>query len=157
MVNRARINSAQSIFFGISPVAKQFHSLPSYVTCLGVVSWFSKWYLLISNVSQPIRIKFFLQESMILLNYSCSNSIYLDWLNIYCSVWGYFTTISGEGLQKLGLCSLLTVFKQGGIFIMVNWILYYCLFTKNRIKILIMPQSDGTQNKDVLLHTRRLS
>jgi hypothetical protein len=26
-------------------------------------------------------------------------------------------TIAGEGLQKLGLCSVLTAFEQGGIFI----------------------------------------
>ena len=37
MVNRMRINSAQSIFFGISPVAKSHH-------VLGLVLWFSGWY-----------------------------------------------------------------------------------------------------------------
>ena len=44
MVNRTHINSAQSIFFGISPVVKQYHPLPSFITCWGVVSWFSGWY-----------------------------------------------------------------------------------------------------------------
>ena len=38
MVNRTRINSAQLIFFGISPVVKQYHPFPSTITCTGVVS-----------------------------------------------------------------------------------------------------------------------
>ena len=33
MVNYKRINSAQSIFFGISPVVKQYHPLPFSITC----------------------------------------------------------------------------------------------------------------------------
>jgi hypothetical protein len=48
----------------------------------------------------------------------------LDWLIIY----GFMSrsrifhlhgdvTIAGEGLQNLGLCSVLTAFEQGGIFI----------------------------------------
>ena len=62
MVNRTRINSTQSIFFGISPVVKQYHPLPSSITCKGVVSWFSEWYGFLSNVSQPIRYNYFTRK-----------------------------------------------------------------------------------------------
>ena len=41
MVNCTRINSAQSIFFGLLPVVKQYHPLPSDVMCKGMVSLFS--------------------------------------------------------------------------------------------------------------------
>ena len=44
MVNSTRVNSAQSIIFGISPVVKQYHPLPRSITCKGVVSWFRGWY-----------------------------------------------------------------------------------------------------------------
>ena len=37
MVNRTLINYAQSIFFGISPVVKQYHPLLNPITCSGVV------------------------------------------------------------------------------------------------------------------------
>ena len=33
MVKRMRITSAQSMFFGISPVVKQYHPLPRSITC----------------------------------------------------------------------------------------------------------------------------
>ena len=59
MVNRTRINSAQSIVFGISPVVKQNHPLPSFIMGKGVVSWFNGWYWFLSNVSQPTRIYYF--------------------------------------------------------------------------------------------------
>ena len=51
-----RINSAQSIIFGISSVINQYYTLPSSITCKGIVLWFSGRYL--SNVSQPIRINY---------------------------------------------------------------------------------------------------
>ena len=38
MVNHMRINSAQSIFLGISPVVKQYLPLPSSIACKGMVS-----------------------------------------------------------------------------------------------------------------------
>jgi hypothetical protein len=48
----------------------------------------------------------------------------INWLIIYCFTsrsrifhWYGDVTIAGEGLQKLGLCSALRVFEQGGIFI----------------------------------------
>ena len=36
--------------FGISPVVKQYHPLPSLITCNGVVSWYSGWYWLLTYV-----------------------------------------------------------------------------------------------------------
>jgi hypothetical protein len=42
----------------------------------------------------------------------------VDWLfTVLRPAQEYFTYITGEGLQNLGLCSALRAFEQGGIFI----------------------------------------
>jgi hypothetical protein len=53
-----------------------------------------------------------------------TNLISIDWLIIYCftsrsRLFHFYgdVTITGDGLQNLGLCSALRAFEQGGIFI----------------------------------------
>ena len=50
---------AVDIFGEYQSAVKQYHPLPSSITCLGVVSWLSGLYWFLSNVSQPIRINYF--------------------------------------------------------------------------------------------------
>ena len=74
MVNRTRRIPAQPIFFAISPVVKQYHTIWSYITCQGVVSWFSGWYWFLSNHKKKKKSKtIILHKSIISGNSSLSN------------------------------------------------------------------------------------